>query len=198
MKNKFFLIVAMIGIVVTSSCTKKPEASISTSTKDAKVNQSVKFTSTSKNAKSVKWTFPDGQTFNSNEVDFTFTSPGDKQVKLEAFSKNQKKKSETSVVIKVEEDTGDLTMWLEDDVDLDDVYEVWVSLNDDWKDISDFLEFQPQCNDINCANFKSITAGTHTIYVYIVLNDGSEEEGSFNFTIEGGKCKVANLRDYIQ
>lgn len=183
----------MIGIIVTSSCTKKPEASISTSTKDAKVSQSVKFTSTSKNAKSVKWTFPDGQTFNSNEVDFTFTSPGDKQVKLEAFSKNQKKKSEASITIKVEDDKGDLTVWVEDDGSWDDIDYIEATINGVTKEITVLLNSSPSCGYAGCANFTDLKAGKYTLEVYAEDIYGDGYEDTFQVTIEGGVCLMYQI-----
>lgn len=102
MKKVLILLTAIVAITLTS-CRKQPTATITTDKTTVEVGGAVKFTSTSVDADHVKWTFPDGQTNDSKEVNYTFTSSGSKTVKLVAYSKKDKKSDEATVTITVDD-----------------------------------------------------------------------------------------------
>lgn len=92
-------------IISTMGCKKQPTATITTDKTTVEAGGSVKFTSTSINADNVKWTFP--STFNPStstltELNVTFNNAGTHIIKLEAFSKKDKKKDEATVTITVD------------------------------------------------------------------------------------------------
>lgn len=80
--------------ILTTSCRKEPSADFTLDKSEYNAGETVKCTNSSSDATTYKWTFPDGQTSTSQNVDYTLNSntpAGNYTIKLEA--KNNKGKT---------------------------------------------------------------------------------------------------------
>lgn len=103
MKTKTLLLCSfmLIGVGITfQSCQKEPVAAIKPSATSCEVGQSINFYNTTTEGDHYKWTV-EGQTSTEKELTVTFNTSGTKTIKLEAFSKNDKKSDEAVVSINV-------------------------------------------------------------------------------------------------
>lgn len=77
MNNKPLLIAILLIVVLTVSCTKKPEASLTLNKSTVSVNEIVTATSTSSNSNTFRWTVYDGtNTDVASSSQFTVVSGG--------------------------------------------------------------------------------------------------------------------------
>jgi uncharacterized protein (TIGR02145 family) len=93
MKKTLIVIIATFGILI-SSCQRQITADFVSDKSEYDAGDIVKLTNKSTNAKTYKWTLPDGQTTTSEHVDYPIllTQPdGSLTFKLEAISKNEKR-----------------------------------------------------------------------------------------------------------
>ncbi len=110
-------------------------------------------------------------------------------VKLEAFSKNEKKKNETSKTITVHAATGDVMFW--NCNSCSGVIPISVVLNVDGvnitRTINDSQATTPSCGTSDCANFNGLDVGT---YVY----GASDGTVSWSGTVEVTKNTCNKLK----
>ncbi len=181
-------VLMITGIALTlTSCQKQPTASIQTSSTTVTEGQSVTFKSISTNAKTVKWTFPDGQTSTANEISYTFNNAGSKTVKLEAFSKNGKKSDEATIIITVNTANGDVTFWQSGTPPYNYTD---VTINGVTKTITlDYPSGTPACNSTGCASFN-LPVGT---YNYSAAEQGGGTTWSGTVNVTSGGCLTVKL-----
>jgi hypothetical protein len=105
------IIAAVLGAAIPEACRwilvpKKPVANFEyyspgTDKKYAVARTSVKFKNTSTDAKTVRWTFPSGNTYSEDSVEVPFVYSGLHTVKLEAFSEDGSLKDEKIIECRV-------------------------------------------------------------------------------------------------
>lgn len=93
--------VASFSTVFMSSCQKEPVACISPSSTQVETGQTVDFRNCSTEGYDFKWTAFDGQTSTNLNYSYRFTTPGQRNFTLEAYSKNGKKTDVATVTITV-------------------------------------------------------------------------------------------------
>jgi PKD repeat protein len=87
-------VMVLAGLIGLQGCTKTPVAKISSDKTNATAGEKISFTSTSEDAESYLWDFGDGGTSTDQNPVHTYANEGNYTVKLTAFSKGEKKKSE--------------------------------------------------------------------------------------------------------
>lgn len=147
MKKLFY---PLIMAVIFTACQKQPTATIKVSSANPTAGQPVTFTSVSENADHVKWTFPTGQTSTSKQVNYTFMAGGIEIVKLEAFSKNSKKKDEAQITVAINPGYGNVIFW-QDGIPSYGITDV--TINGVTKSITVDKTSIPDCGDSGCATF---------------------------------------------
>ena len=101
-KMKIMKVTAIVGLLILSSCMKKPMACFDASPSTANTGQAVSFSSgCSMDAHHYEWDFGDGGTSMDANPSHTYNTAGSYTVKLKTMSKNSKKMDETSKTITV-------------------------------------------------------------------------------------------------
>lgn len=100
MKQSLLLI--LVALFLLSSCTKKPEASFTSSNTTIYEGETVTFTNTSTDEESVVWSFGDGSMSTENTVIKKFNNADTYSVTLNAYSKNWKASSSSVGTVTVE------------------------------------------------------------------------------------------------
>jgi hypothetical protein len=106
--------ILLLAQVIFSSCNKQPAADFKTDKTEYIAGDVVKLTNSSIDAKSYKWTMPDGQTSASANLDYTLASnlsDGTLTFKLEAISKKGNKTSEATKLVTVKAANGQVVFW---------------------------------------------------------------------------------------
>lgn len=161
-KNAIITMALIIGGLLLCGCNKQPSADFTTDKTEYTAGEVVKCTNKSLNAHSYKWTFPDGQTATSLNVDYTLavnSTPGVYSIKLEAISKNGNKRSEASKSITVKAATGKLTVWTSNS--LVGPITVYVD-NVNMGTITMYYASNPGCGANGCVT-STLTVGEHSI-----------------------------------
>jgi len=107
-------VLVLSATLLFTNCNKQPGAEFETDKTEYTPGETVKLTNKSLDAKSYKWTFPDGQTSTASNVDYQLdnaTAAGVYSVKLEAFSKKGNKTDEATKSFTVKDATGQVTVW---------------------------------------------------------------------------------------
>lgn len=162
MKTTSKLLSLAVAAMIMASCQKEPTASFKTDKTEYVAGETVKLTNTSIDGSSYKWTMPDGQTSDTKDVDYTLNvNDADASItfKLEAFSKNGKKKDETSVTVTEKAATGQATFY---QTGIPTSYnQTTVTINGESRQITlDFPSGTPGCSETGCAIF-TLKVGTH-------------------------------------
>jgi PKD repeat protein len=100
MQPSRLLILAGLSLLI-SSCTKKPEAVISTESTSIIIGEDISFKNASENAESYKWEFGDGTTSSIKEPTHNYKKTGNFTVRLTAYSKKEKKNDIAELSISV-------------------------------------------------------------------------------------------------
>ncbi len=144
------------------SCQKQPGADFTTDKAEYIAGEVVKLTNTSAEAATYKWTFPDGQTSTSENIEYTIAetqADATLAFNLEAFSKNGKKTDKASKSISVKAATGQLTVWTSNqntnyiNVTIDGVASGTITL---------YYTGVPACSAQGCVT-ATLKVGSHTI-----------------------------------
>ena len=175
--------------LILSSCNKQPSADFTTDKTEYTAGETVKLSNTSLDAKTYKWTFPDGQTSALENIDYTLSSntpAGVYSIKLEAISKKGNKKSEASKSITVRAfSVGQLTVWTSNS----GVNQITVKVdNVTLGTITAYYNANPGCGASNCVT-QNLSVGTHTL---------TATDGTFNWsgtiTITANNCLTYQLQ----
>jgi hypothetical protein len=144
-------------------CNKQPSAEFTLDKTEYSAGDVVKCTNKSIDAKSYKWTFPDGQTSASQNVDYTLSSslpPGTYSIKLEAISKKGNKISDASKSFAVKTASGQLTVWTSNSL----VGQISVKVdNVAVGTITMYYASNPGCGANGCVT-ANLTPGSHSIF----------------------------------
>lgn len=92
MKKLLYLALAVTTIY---SCNKKPKSSFTLSKSECYVGETVQCTNTSTDALTNKWSVDGKETSTDKDLTYTPTSVGSKAIKLQSYSKKEKKSSES-------------------------------------------------------------------------------------------------------
>ncbi|MBU0489368.1 MAG: PKD domain-containing protein [Bacteroidetes bacterium] len=185
MKKTIALLIAVA--VVAASCQKKPDASFTTDKESYTAGETVKLTNTSVDGKSYLWTFPDGQTSVSRDVDYTLDASdagGQKTIQLEVFSKNGKKKDAATKTINVSPKDGKVVFWKRTN---SSAFDIAVTINGVTKNVTSESGSIPDCDATGCASFD-LAAGTYNYSA----NDGYYSWNG-SITVERNTCSKIEL-----
>lgn len=144
------------------SCNKQPVSEFDTDKTIYNAGEVVKLTNKSVDARSYKWTMPDGQTSSSSSVDYTLSQnepDGSLTFKLEAISKKGNKRSESSKIVAVKAATGSAMFW--NCVTCIGNLPIEVTINGITKNITNAYSSTPGCGTADCANF-SLKVGNYS------------------------------------
>jgi len=158
MKSKLIFFFSLICLI---SCNKQPTSEFETDKTSYTAGDVVKLTNRSIDARSYKWTMPDGQTSSSQNVDYTISQnepDGTLTFKLEAISKKGNKKSESSKSVTVKAAAGSAMFW--NCVTCNGNLPIYVTINGVTKNITNAYSSSPSCGTSDCANF-SLKVGTY-------------------------------------
>lgn len=111
MKTKLSAFVALLCIVIISSCRKDISACFNASTTTPSVGQSVSFTSCSTGGSSYDWDFADGSSGSGETTSHTFTSAGTYNVKLTVKNGNRTAIAAQTIIVS----SGSTTVTLQPD-----------------------------------------------------------------------------------
>ncbi|MCC6371268.1 MAG: hypothetical protein IT236_09715 [Bacteroidia bacterium] len=175
---------ALACSLLFSACNKQPAADFSLDKSEYSAGDIVKCDNKSIDAKTYKWTFPDGQTSASQNVDYTLdanTSPGTYAIKLQAISKKGSKTSDATKLFTVKAATGQLTLWTTNSL----VSQITVKVdNVTVGTITAYYASNPGCGASGCVT-ANLGIGTHTI---------SATDGTYSWngtiTIVKDKCST--------
>lgn len=112
-KTAILSTILTVGIFLVG-CNKQPASDFELDKSEYTAGDVVKCSNKSLDAKSYKWTFPDGQTSALKDVDYTLSSStpaGSYSIKLEAISKKGNKRSESSKSYTVKAAVGQVVFW---------------------------------------------------------------------------------------
>jgi len=148
----------------------------------------VKCLNSSEDGASYKWTFPDGQTSASQNVDYTLsenTAAGTYYIVLEAISKKGNKKSEAKKAFTVKAATGQLTVWTSNS----GVNQISVKIdNVSMGTITLYYSSNPGCGANGCVTAK-LSVGTHSISA----TDGNNTWNG-SITVSKDQCSTFQLQ----
>jgi methionine-rich copper-binding protein CopC len=186
-KKNFGILVVCLGTLFIG-CNKQPSADFSTDKTEYTAGDVVKCTNKSLSSKSCKWTFPDGQTSASTNVNYTLdenTPAGVYSIKLQAISKKGNKTSDATKSFTVKDAMGQLTVWTSNSA----VNPISVKIdNVSLGTITVYYNSSPGCSANGCVT-ANLTIGTHTI---------NATDGTLNWnttaTITKNSCKVLELQ----
>jgi hypothetical protein len=181
-----FLSAAVLSVFLYS-CTKKPEACISTPSLSAEVNDSVTFTDCSKNAEKLEW-YILGKKYITGEVKAAFPSEGEYNVNLRVWSANEKKSDETSVTVSVIQPKGKVTFWSGESAY--DTLTVTVSAHG-FQKINKKISLVTQCGVAGCANFE-LPEGEHSYAATMKGIGQSIQEGTI--IVRRNDCTLEEIR----
>ena len=190
MKKSIFKTVSMFAIVVVSfSCNKQPAAEFTTDKTEYIQGETVVCTNQSLEGETFKWTFPDGQTSSSKDVNFILSNtitPGVYSIKLEAISKKGNKTSSATKSFSVKQATAQLMVWTSSSsvnqitVKVDGVSYGTITMY--------YTNGTPDCGANGCVSV-TLSTGTHTI----TATDGNYTwTGSVN--VLKGYCNTYELK----
>jgi hypothetical protein len=187
MKKKLILITAAFTIIL-SSCQKQPSADFTTDKSQYQGGDVVMLTSTSVDAKSYKWTLPDGQTSSKSNLNYTLASnQGDATLtfKLEAISKNGKKTDDATKIITVKAASGQALIWTSNSsADPISVYIDDISVGT----ITAYYNSAPECGSMGCVT-ANLKVGDHLVDA----TDGYDT-WSGTVTVTKNGCSKFNLQ----
>lgn len=170
------------------SCNKQPSADFSTDKTEYSAGDVVKCTNKSLTSKSYKWTFPDGQTSASTNVDYTLdpnTPAGVYSIKLQAISKKGNKTSDATKSFTVKDAIGQITIWTSNSA----VNPITVKVdNVSLGTITLYYNSSPGCSANGCVT-ANLTVGTHTI----TATDGTLNWNTTTMIVKNS-CKVLELQ----
>ena len=181
------LTVATTLIFLISSCNKKPDADFSTDKTTYTAGETVILTNKSIDAKSYKWTMPDGQSSTSANLEYKLNNSlpdGTLTFKLQAFSKNDKKTSEVSRIVTIKAATGKVTFWQAPSCGCGTTD---VTINGVTKQITLDFSSIPNCDENGTASF-TLKSGTY----YYTASDGTIS-WSGNVTVPTNSCLTVEL-----
>lgn len=186
-------------VILATSCAKQPDASFTTDKTEYVAGETIKLKNTSIDGVTYKWTMPDGQTSSAVDLDYTtdlYQDDATLSFKLIAFSKKDKKSSETTESVKVKAATGDLTMWIRDDgTDVSDIQSIQVTLSSgNVKNITGILTSTPDCGNAYSANFTNVKVGKYKPSVLVVYTDGSNVTLTVSEINVGKGCNIIEIQ----
>lgn len=186
--GKTAIITAILTIgLFFSSCNKQPAADFTLDKSEYTAGDVVICTNKSLDAKSYKWTFPDGQTSASQNVEYTLsnsTPAGVYSVKLEAISKKGNKKSEASKSFTVKAALGEIVFWQAPSCGCGITS---VTINGVTKQITLDFNSTPTCGDNGTATF-TLPVGSYSFSA----TDGSKTWNG-NITVTKNTCNKMQL-----
>ena len=188
MKKVIKALFTAIAVLSISSCQKTPVAGFTTDKTEYVAGETIKLINTSTDAETFKWTFPDGTTGTVANYDLITedTDPAATlTIKLEAFSKNGKKTSETTKTVTLKAATGNVTFWQMTGSGYDDTA---VELTGLTSIITSEYDAAPDCGATGCAVFTNIKVGT---YNYAASDGTAEWTGSV--TVKKDGCTLIEL-----
>jgi hypothetical protein len=189
MKKVIKALFTAIAVLSISSCQKTPVAGFTTDKTEYVAGETIKLTNTSTDAETFKWTFPDGTTGTVANYDLVTndTDPAATLTfKLEAFSKNGKKTSETTKTVTLKAATGNVTFWQMTGSGYDATP---VVLNGITSTITGEEDAAPSCGAADCAVFNNVKVGTYNYSA----TDGTEV-WSGSVTVKKNGCTVIELQ----
>lgn len=175
------LTLLLMGLLMFS-CVKQPVADFSISSSEYMAGDYVSLSNNSSDAKTYKWTFPDGTTSTSANPSYyvpSYYSPGSYTIKLEAINGSKKDTREKS--FSVIASTGSLMVWTatssygQMSVQIDGSYAGTIT--------SYYPSGTPSCGSTGCVNID-LTPGSHSIYA----TAGSYHWGPSTVNITAGQC----------
>ena len=188
MKNRvIYSIIALTMVIV--SCNKQPVSEFETDKTTYTAGETVKLTNKSVDARSYKWTMPDGQTSSSPSVDYTLSQnapDGTLTFKLEAISKKGNKKSESSKSVTVKAATGSAMFW--NCVTCNGNLPIYVTIDGTTKSITNAYSSTPSCGTADCANF-TLKVGNYSY----TATDNIISNWSGTITVTKGVCTKVQL-----
>jgi len=185
-KTAIFTAILTAGLLFTG-CNKQPAADFSLDKSEYTAGDVVKTTNSSLDAKSYKWTFPDGQTSASQNVEYTLSSStpaGTYSIKLEAISKKGNKRSESSKSFSVKAALGEIVFWQAPSCGCGITS---VTIGSTVKQITLDFNSVPTCGDNGTATF-TLPVGTHSF----TATDGTKT-WSGNITVTKNTCSKMQL-----
>lgn len=158
----FKILVQVVVIILLTACAKQPKADFTMEKTHYTEGDFVVCINNSTDAKSSKWTFPDGTTSMQRNASWPImpgTAAGEKAIKLEVFY-GRNKSDEITKTFTLNPQYCTLTVWASNSaqslsVYLDNAY---------WGVISTYYTSDPGCNAAGCLS-KVLAPGDHTLQV---------------------------------
>jgi hypothetical protein len=175
------------AVIIFTGCNKQPAADFTLDKSEYTAGEVVKCTNKSIDAKTYKWTFPDGQTSASQNIDYTLSSStpaGTYSIKLEAISKKGNKKSESSKSFSVKAAVGEIVFWQAPSCGCNLTN---VTIGNTIKQISLDFNSAPTCGENGVATF-TLPIGTYSF----TATDGTKT-WSGSVTITKNTCNKLQL-----
>jgi hypothetical protein len=155
-------IISLLFLFISSSCTKQPIADFKINKEIFDPGDLVFCTNNSTNAKSVKWTLPDGTITGARNAQFPINAgmaAGVHEIKLQVFY-GRDKTDETTKTFTLNPKQSTLTLWASYSTSPLSVYVD----NEFWGQISSYYNNDPGCNAEGCLT-KVVAPGEHAIQV---------------------------------
>jgi hypothetical protein len=189
MKKVIKALFTAIAVLSISSCQKTPVAGFTTDKTEYVAGEIIELTNTSTDAETYKWTFADGTIGNLESYNY-ITDDSDPAAtltfKLEAFSKNGKKTSETTKTVTLKAATGNVTFWQMTGSGYGDTA---VELSGLTSIITSEYDATPDCGATGCGVFTNIKVGT---YNYTASDGTAEWTGTV--TVKKNSCTTIELQ----
>jgi hypothetical protein len=188
------LLLALVSVAILAGCQKQPQANFTTDKTEYKAGETIKCTNTSIDGTTYKWSWSGTKIKSGDAVGGSLDlstekdlESGDVTIKLQAFSKNGKKTSETSKTVKVVANNGKVSFWS----DFGEDFNVDVTIDGVVKKITKNISSAPSgCDTDGCANFE-LKPGK---YNYSAKDtDGYTWSGSVDILPTG--CNRVQLKD---
>lgn len=189
MKNQILFMASAAIATVLTSCQPQPSADFSTDKSQYVAGETVHLTNESVDATKYKWTFPDGQTATSENMDYTINEnqqDANLTFKLEAISNNGKKTDDATKTVSVTAATGQLMVWTANS----NVNFITVNINNvnSGTITSYYTGSAPDCGSNGCVT-STLTVGTYTI-------DASDGNYTWSGTmsVSANRCSIFQLQ----